>query len=72
MKHRVATLLAGLLLVGPAPAVQAPEVTTIQLSEADQARCNAEGGCALVSLHLIQVFINAERARALQSCKESL
>jgi hypothetical protein len=68
MKRTVLALLTGCLIVGPAPALQI-EGNRITLSAEEKAACDAEGGCAVLTIQALRQMHEAVRLRTLLGCK---
>lgn len=68
MKRHIAALLAGSLIVGPAPALQVdgPRIT---LEAAELAACDAEGGCAVLTMRALAQMHEVVRLKTLAGCK---
>lgn len=54
-------LLAGALIVGPAPA--------ITLADPAKAQCEAEGGCIVITAQRLESELAAFRVKVLRECK---
>jgi hypothetical protein len=54
-------LLAGALIVGPAPA--------LTLADDENAQCAAEGGCIVITATRLESELAAFRAKTLRECK---
>lgn len=63
----IAVFLAGALLCGPIVAVEQVG-NTYTFSDADMARCEAEGGCVQVSMKSIGEAMQQVRDQALAEC----
>ena len=71
MKHRIALILAGCLIVGPAPALQAqsapPEPkrqVTIEMTDAQIEQCRQGSGCDLYHIDTLGAFVKAQMMAA--------
>jgi hypothetical protein len=68
MRRHIAALLAGALIVGPAPAltIDGPRIT---LDAAEVAACDAEGGCAVYTMRALAQLRELIRLQTLVGCK---
>ena len=66
MKHTIALLLAGALASAPIAAAE------VQFTDAEQAQCDAEGGCHVITLQALRRAMHQAHEAGKATCKSTI